>query len=178
MGNVVEDERKRIITESKLWGFANHLNDAWWIYEECEILLQHGSFPSKNTLTYLCENTDHDVKDFDTIYFSFLPIQPVNPLPVETEAWKLLSPQIRQFVTAFGTYLNTYAQESAVSEQLQAHLIIGKDLLEKWNIISDSWKAKYEGEWDTKVPREEESVKELIEQLQLNITPVLPSHSH
>jgi hypothetical protein len=49
-------------------------------------------------------------------------------------------------------------------EQLLAHIDCGWNLLQQWNTISKSYKAKYHRVWD-RVAETEEDTKQLIQEL-------------
>jgi hypothetical protein len=83
---------------------------------------------------------------------------------VEQEAWKLLSPHVKGYVNEFGIYISGYSPQTAEQKPLLTHVNTGWNLLQQWNMISQSYKAKYEQVWD-KVEERETTLRGLIQEL-------------
>lgn len=102
---------------------------------------------------------------FNYYYCIKLPDEPVNPVKVEQEAWKLLMPRIEQHLKRFKNYIeNYYNPEEVDRDQLLAHILNGWELLQDWNLISKSYKAKLERNWDF-VEERENTTRQLIDRL-------------
>lgn len=116
--------------------------------------------------------------EFDHCYLSSLPKERVNPLKTEQEAWVLLSPIIEQYLSDFDISSIVVLAQALKQRQLLGWVAKGMDLLGKWNIISDSYRAKYylvifgpaNGQDNeaakAKIKGCENTVKELIRELQ------------
>jgi hypothetical protein len=101
---------------------------------------------------------------FDTTYLRDFSQEETDVLQVEQEAWTLLSPQINEYIKGFGAYIETYSPKTADLISLFSQVNTGWNLLQQWNIISESYRAKYKKDWDL-VEEKEAALKVLIEQL-------------
>lgn len=57
--------------------------------------------------------------------------------------------------------MDSYDPRIARADELNPHLDLSWDLLQKWNVISDSYRSKYHSRWDL-VRDNEEKVRSLI----------------
>ena len=155
---------QEVVDNHKEWSFGAYLQWAWLEYLPLQEEIQRGEYPEQDRLKFLVKRMDDKKFGFDICYLHSLPYDGVNPLRVEQEAWKLLSPNVKQHLDKFGTYIKGYSTQNVDSEQLLAHVNCGWDLLQQWNTISNSHKAKYEKDW-SKIPEREEATRKLIQEL-------------
>lgn len=153
-----------VVNKHKEWGFGAYLQWAWMEYPSLQREIQRGEYAEKDRLKYLVERMGDKKIRFDFCYLHSLPQEEVNPLQVEQEAWKLLSPKVKQHLDEFGNYIEGYSPQNVNQGQLLTHVDCGWNLLQQWNIISKSYKAKYGQAWD-KVAEREKATRQLIQEL-------------
>lgn len=112
--------------------------------------------------------------EFDIAYDSSS-MAVVNPLQVEQEAWKLLSPRVAGYLERFGHVIGSCSPDEITEELREQFLGLvkeGWDLLQKWNTISKAYNSKYEmaiygvtDELCGDVDEREEAVRSLIRDL-------------
>ncbi len=159
------EQEQYIVDISKVWRFGSYLQGCDIIHSEMWRQIGKGNYPDINDLTSINEEMKKYSLSFDVGYLDVLPRKEINPLKVEQKAWELLSPLVRDHTEAFDIFLKNYSTQGVDEEQLRLHLNKWWNLLQKWNVISDSYGAKYGQSWDA-VGKEEEAVKKLIQELQ------------
>jgi hypothetical protein len=153
-----------VVNKHKEWGFGAYLQWVWMEYPPLQREIQRGEYPEQDRLKHLVDRMGQQKTGFDFCYLHSLPHEEVNPLKVEQEAWKLLSPKVKQHLDKFGTYIEGYSPQNVEQGQLLTHVDCGWNLLQHWNTISKSYKAKYEQVGD-KVAEREEATRQLIQEL-------------
>lgn len=154
----------KVVREHKIWGFGAYLQTAWFLYPELPEKVSRGEYPKQEELKHANERMNQQRANFNFCYLVSLPHAEANPLLLEQDAWRLLSPKVKQHVDKFAIYIGGYSPEQANREQLLAHTSRAWDLLQSWNTISKSYKAKLEQNWEMLTSREE-AVKVLIREL-------------
>lgn len=162
---MLAEREQDIVNKSKEWGFGAYLQWAWFEYPSLQNEIGEGKLPAQERLSVVNKRMDCERKGFDVCYLLALPHEAVNPLQVETEAWRLLSPHVKGHINEFGIYISDYSPQTAEQEPLLAHVNKGWNLLQQWNVVSQSYKAKYEQSWN-KVAERENALRELIQKLQ------------
>jgi hypothetical protein len=173
---MLSELEQKVVDEHKEGGFGAFLSVMWNIYPPPEHYglrrdISQGKFPEQNRLTYANDYMTKWRQNFDICYLFSLPAAPVNPLQVEQEAWRLLSPRVKQHTDEFGEYILSYSPQTSEKEPLITHISNGWDILQKWNVISESYKAKYEsykakyGMSRSTIEETETAAKALIEEL-------------
>jgi len=178
---MLSDLELEIVKNHKEWEFGAYLQWAWMEYPNLRMEIAGNEYPEQERLRHLNKRMNGKRLDFDCCYFLSLPLAEANPLQVEQEAWKLLSPKVKQHVNEFGDYIEAYSPKAAKQEQLLAHVDVGWDLLQKWNVIGQSFGAKYDtavyrgtqyfsgvcdDDWLKGITLEEEVTRRLIRELQ------------
>lgn len=159
------DAEINVVRECKDWGgFSAYLQTMWLMYPVLTRRIIKGNFPEKEELAKIIDKMRGHKRSFDYCYFGKLPDASINPLSVEQEAWRLLSPLIEGFTNDFENYLVGYLPQKVQARKLLAYVEKWWDLLNKWNIISRSYRCKLEKMWDELEEREEET-KRLIQEL-------------
>jgi len=161
---MLREREQEIVNKSKEWGFGAYLQWAWIEYPSLQSEIGDGHYPTQGRLRHANKRMDSQRKGFDVCYLLALPHEEVNPLQVEQEAWRLLSPHIKEYVNEFGIYIDGYSPKTADQAGLLTHVNTGWDLLYQWHLISQSYRAKYDQNWDV-VRERENALKNLIEQL-------------
>jgi len=161
---MLTEREQSVVKKSKRRGFGAYLQWAWLEYPELQDDIRRKVFPPRKRLRTANAAMDSQRISFDICYLSSLPAEEINPLQVEQEAWKLLSPQIKQYIGQFGIYIATYSPQTAEQEQLLGHVDTGWDFIQQWYVVSQSYKAKCEQNWK-KVGKRETAVKGLIQAL-------------
>ena len=169
---MLSESEQEIVRNHKEWGFGAYLQWAWIEYPDLQEEIGKGKYPEKERLRYANKRMNDRKLGFDFCYSHSLSRAETNPLKVETEAWELLSPVVGQYISEFWNYIEGYSPEAAEPWHLLAHVNYGWDLLQKWNTISNSYKAKYgtclgpaeKEEWDNVLEREQ-NARELILEL-------------
>ena len=162
---MLSEREQSIVNQNKEWGFGAYLQWAWFEYPSLQEEIAAGQYPSRERLNNGNKRMDRERKGFDVCYLLELPHEEINPLKVETDAWGLLSPRVRRHVDEFGGYIANYSPRTAEQQPLLTQVGVSWDLLQKWNVVSQSYKAKYEQNWD-RVAEREDAVRKLIHQLQ------------
>lgn len=157
----------QVIQELRVWGFGNFM--FFWQggageYSNLLKIIEEGSFPKKERITSLAERISDKMAEFDYKYLTSLPLQPVNPLRLEQNAWRLLTFQIKEYLEGFMTYSRTYSPDNANKETLVGYLNKADALLKQWDVIGHSFSAKYDKLWD-KIDEKEDAVRKLIVEL-------------
>ena len=165
---MLTEREQAIVNKSKEWGFDAYLQWAWCEYPSLQGEITESKYPTQTRLRSVNKRMDSERKGFDVCYLLALPEEEVNPLQIEQDAWRLLSPNVRGYVNEFGIYIDGYSPKTAQQELLLAHVNTGWNLLQQWNVISQSYKAKYEQVWD-KVTEREDAVRKLIQGLQKHV---------
>jgi hypothetical protein len=119
-----------------------------------------GETPHIANLRRLMRRMRMHATQFDTIYFYELPRAPVNPLRVEQEAWALLSPQLHRYQSELSVLLDNYDRYGVIAD-LPGCLQRGWELVQKWSLISDSYKAKESKKYD-QIPAREAAVRDMM----------------
>lgn len=156
-----------MLTEQEYEVVRNCKANYFTAYLQCAELERHnikknisrGRFPEKENLTKLTKDMGMYAVIFDGIYFYRLS-KGLNPLKVEQECWTLLSPRVENHLVGFNGYIESYDPKNAKQDELQPHLDLSRDLLKKWNVISNSYRAKYHKDWEI-VKQEEDKVRSL-----------------
>ncbi len=148
-----------VVDSCKIWYCAGFLSWAYIEYSTSIEGLKKGEYPDLSRLLHMHSRMSLWVYDFDSAYSDLL-LAPVNPLELEQRAWNLLSHRLHTHVDEFGSYMDSPQS----CDKLLEHLTTGWELLQKWNLISESYKAKHEQIWK-RVPETEEALKDLIEEL-------------
>lgn len=157
--------------------FGGFLFGALMEYSSLQKEIKKRQYPGQSRLISVNEGMNLGRKGFDVRYFLILPHEEVNPLQVEQEAWKLLSPHVKEYVRDFGIYVEGYSPLAQVDQQqLLTYIDKGLNLLQQWNIISRSYKAKYFRLWE-EVGGREDVVRKLIQELQASLVTDKPSIS-
>lgn len=138
------------------------LQYAWIVCPKFVKRVSSGVRPLKTDLVDFVEMAEPHFRSFWFYYLFELPRASVNPVPLEQKAWQLLMPKVRKVLNEFEEILNAY--ESCDKDILLRSLKGLWDLIQKWNIISRSFKCKLEKMWDELEEREKE-VEKLIEEL-------------
>lgn len=162
---MLAEREQDIVNRSKEWGFGAYLQWAWFEYPSLQGEIGGGHYPTQGRLRDANKRMDSQRKGFDVCYLLALPHEEINPLQIEQEAWRLLSPRVKGYVNEFGIYIDGYSPRSADQGVLLTQVNTGWNLLQQWHLISQSYKAKYEQNWDT-VGEREGALRALIEQLQ------------
>jgi hypothetical protein len=146
-------------------GFGAYLQWAFSEYPDLRETIVTGKYPDQPRLRECHKEMNRKRVHFDLYYSAdHLPSVDANPLRLEQDAWKLLSPKVKQHLVEFDGFIEDYSPQNADGEQLLAHVDCGWDLLQDWNVISQSYKAKRERVWD-KVAEREDKIMELIRKL-------------
>jgi hypothetical protein len=161
-----------VVPRLKVHGFGIYLQSAWFEYHPLRRDVARGILPARARLGELTSKMGEMKNEFDQQYFIHLPKEIANPLKIEQEAWRLLSPRIRQHLQDFSAYVGGYSAENASCEQLLPHIDLGWSLLQKWDVISKSYSPKYEiaiypktGWSENDIQQREEAVRVLIREL-------------
>lgn len=162
MLNELEQE---IIKNHKRLQFGAYLQWTWFEYPELQEQISRREYPEQTKLIDTNKIMAQHKAMFDYCYFHSLPQAEVNPLQVEQDAWELLSPEIKQHLDEFENYIKGYSPQNVDKEQLLAYVNNSWVLMQKWNIISNSYKAKYEKRWDI-IEEKEQAARKLIQELQ------------
>ncbi|MBW2970545.1 hypothetical protein KY320_00120 [Candidatus Woesearchaeota archaeon] len=96
----------------------------------------------------------------------------VNPLKIEQQGWKLLSPAIGEYLDQIEVYLESYPPNEfseATKNDFLGYINRGRKLLDKWQIICNSYKAKYQREGEQNIIQAEANVQFLIQELATNL---------
>ncbi|MEK6910746.1 MAG: hypothetical protein AABW82_03155 [Nanoarchaeota archaeon] len=149
-----------VVASCKDHGFAAYLQCAWFEYPRMKGKIARPEFPKKPELTKWTRDMGMHKTLFDIYYLHKLKTG-LNPLKVEQQCWELLSPRVENHLTVFNGYLDSYNAKNAKADELLPHLDLSWDLLQKWNVISNSYKAKYCMVWSG-VKKEEKKVRSLI----------------
>lgn len=161
--NMSPEHERQIVIKYKECGFGAYLQGAWSTYPVLQKEIGEGRYPTKELLIEVWEKMDHKKIGFDCRYL----FEEVGPLRVEQETWRLLSPLVQKHLDKFGAYIADYQPSSAEKEVLLGHINEGWGLLQLWNLVSESYKAKLSRKWQN-VPEREEALKVLIQELQQN----------
>ncbi len=161
---MLTEREQEIINKSKEWGFAAYLQWAWLEYPSLQEEISKKRFPARKRLKYLNAWMNSERIEFDICYLVALPQKEINPLQIEQEAWRLLSPFAELHVNEFGIYIAGYSRKTAEQQPLLTHVNLGWGLLQQWNLISFSFRAKYKKYWDL-VEEKEAAVRDLIQEL-------------
>jgi hypothetical protein len=172
-----------VVKQHKEWGFKAYLQWAYFDYHILQREITVGRLPEVKRLDVANKKMENKRLGFDYCYFVKLPEQEVNPLHVEQKAWQLLSPMVKAHVGTFNQYIRDYSPQYAEGTQLLVRINSGFGLLQKWNIIADSFGIKYDiaiykgkpdfshvrdEDWFKDVPEKENAVRALICELQLS----------
>ncbi len=161
---MLSELEQEVVDSHKEGYFGAYIQGSWFEYSELQEQIVSGEYPESSRLQEANKKMSGWKKGFDITYLHSLPRAEINPLQVEQEAWKLLSPNIKQYLNEFGTYLEGYSPQNADREQLLVHVNWGWNLLQQWNTISNSYKAKYDKNWSS-IPEREEATRQLIQEL-------------
>jgi hypothetical protein len=154
----------KVVDDLKILHFGAHLQYQYICYSSLiERLIgvrTKEKLDSKEELLEMIDILKDMMQEFDYCYFYMLPRQKVNPLIIEQESWKLLSPKIKQYLNNFKDYVQKYSFENIDKEKLLFHINTGWKLIQQWNLISDSYKVKHQKSWNF-ISEREEALKEL-----------------
>ena len=151
-----------LVCKCKDWGFGAFLQCCYFIPDIWRIKISKKSF-GKDILQSLADAITRRKENFDFIYFEVLAHSLINPLIAEQKAWRLLSPMVEFFLEDFKIFIDAYSSKEDF-DNLWRKVDTFQGLLQKWNIISNYYKAKYCKDWE-KIEEREELVKKLIEEL-------------
>jgi hypothetical protein len=160
----LNEQELEVVRKCKEWGFGAYLQGAWFQYPGLVRKIEEGNYPSQNELIKLNQKMEQRRLSFDDIYLDLLPREELNPLEIEQQAWKLLSPFIRQHTDIFSKFLETYYSNGTQREQILTPINNWWNLLQDWNILSNSYKAKLEKMWD-EVESREQQIRDLTKRL-------------
>ena len=158
------DLEQAIVNEHFIPFTAAYFQRAWLQYDIFFESIDRSEFPQKVDLDEVNNKMAEWMDAFNDCYLESLQYLKSNPLALETHAWMLLSPLIKKQVKDFGIYLLGYSPQTSDMVKLRAFVDSGWDLLQIWNAISDSYKAKYQKQWN-KTSEKEATVKILIQEL-------------
>lgn len=158
------EQEQQVVNKSKIYFFSAFLQGAYITTPLMLEKIDKKEYPSQEKLDQLNQKTDNYRFNFDFEYLVALPDKEINPLQLEQEAWKLLSPLVKEHVDVFGEFIKYYLPQEEYGDELVKHLDNWFDLIQKWNIIAESYGAKYGHDWKN-VENSEESVKKLIQEL-------------
>jgi hypothetical protein len=136
----------RVVKEHKVWGFVAYLQGAFLDFPWLEKQVSEEKYPSKEKVSEVLHRMNFRRIEFNVVY-SDPKLDELNPLEIEQEAWKLLSPKVKGYVQRFRKFADSYSPVSVNAETKQQFLSLvneGRDLVLKWNIISRSYAPKYE----------------------------------
>jgi len=163
-----------VVKNHKVHGFAAYLQGAWFEFPKLESNISKRNYPIKKDITEILDRMEGRQISFDVEYAG-LSREAINPLKIEQEAWKLLSPKVSTYLEKFRQFLNSYSPEK-VNDRSRGELLAltqeGWNLLQKWNIISKSYSPKYEiaiygqtGWTERDIQEREETVNVLVQNL-------------
>jgi len=157
-------EELQVVLKHHCDGFAACLQAYIADYPVTMDEIQRGRYPSREELAEMNNRIRAQQEGFDWHYFQSLPCYAVNPLRVEQEAWRVLSPHIKDYVDMVDRFLAGYSPGS-IDQQTTGQLLSlinnGWLLIQDWNVISNSFKAKKDRRWCT-VPDSETDVHEMM----------------
>jgi hypothetical protein len=160
---------QKVVSDHKARQFGAYLQWALPEYPDLQEQIGNARFPEPSRLTVVRNKMGLYRIEFDYYYLISLPRAKVNPLQLEQKAWRLLSPRVKQHLGEFGNYIAKYSQQNPERERLLTHINCGWELLQKWNVISKSYKAKHGKVW-TVVSEREEATKQLIQELSAQLS--------
>lgn len=158
---------RQVIEAHKIHNFGAYLQHSYFVYPAMQEEVVEGVLPQRLRLEEMHVDMNQNRIEFNETYLYSLPLQPANPLVVEQQAWRLLSPRVRNHTDEFGDYIKGYSPETAQYEQLLGQLNTGWGLILKWNVISQSFKGKQYGGVENVLAEREQAVRDLIEELLL-----------
>ena len=161
---MLTEREQEIVDEMDASRFGAYLQWAWIEYPSLQEEINERKYPEQKRLKVVSTRMNSHRIEFDTCYLFALPEKEVNPLQIEQEAWRLLSPYIRQHVDEFGVYIISYSPQTAEQQQLLTYVNTGWNLLQQWKIISQSFKTKEQQSWAV-VGEREAAVRDLIQEL-------------
>jgi len=156
MIKILTPQELEVVRECKELGFGSYLSSAFLEYPRMIRQLQAEKYPSKRVLDNMNDRMDDKRFAFDLHYLIGLARMSVNPLQVEQEAWRLLSPLVKAQVVSFGEYVKSYSPTTATQEPLLTHVNNGWTLIQYWNTISNCYKTKLDEVFEEILGREEE----------------------
>lgn len=152
-------QEQDIVHRYKEQQFGAFLQWVWLFYPE---FAEKGERPSNENLGKILERLREVIWGFNFCYFHRLPRETVNPLLVEQEAWRKLSPLIKQHADKLGALLpRLVSGEGNLEGDLLAEIKHGWELFQKWNVISNSFRTKHDSNWNL-VEEREEAVRNLV----------------
>jgi len=161
-----------IVKVCKVHGFAAYLQRAWADFPTLERDAASRIYPETQHIQKVLGRMERGITEFDFAYFVQLPQEATNPLQGEQEAWKLLSPILKDYLTRFKQFVSSYSSDKVSDESRQQLLGLvqeGWQLLQKWDTISKAYNPKYEfaiynrtGWTEKGLQEREEAVKVLI----------------
>lgn len=128
-----------VIASAKVWGFAAYLQGCLFR----QAAFQRGEYKRKDLEFEFNEMTKMK-RDFDYMYTDKLIRAEVNPLVEEQQMWKELSPKVESFLNRFGEYLPEYKEKSKDKAKVKKFVAEWGGILQDWNKLSNSYRAKYE----------------------------------
>lgn len=164
---MLTEKELKVVDDNYIMGFGNFIQQRYSAIDCIHIHIPKNIYPERERFEEKISEFCTRRGEFDNCYLISLPLAEVNPLQLEGEAWKLLSPLVGQHLDEFGNYVETYTPENLERKQLQqllAHTDRELDLLQKWKIISQSFSAKWQRCWKY-VPEREEATRMLIQEL-------------
>ncbi len=121
-----------------------------------------GNWPDRSDVQGFITKLDFFHFNFDSIYFERLNIREINPLKKEQEAWKGLSPIIKQYLRNMEEYIKNYHPKEMNGSDVKILLINlnkGLDLVNTWLIIARCFKQKHERMSDPQIAYAEKMVE-------------------
>lgn len=181
---MLSDRELDVARRHKEPGFGAYLAWAWLEYPYLQADIKAGKPVKPGRLSYANKRMAGKKFDFDFCYLESLPQEEVNPLQVEQDAWRLLSPLVASYIESFDQYIQGYHPEIADTNQLLAYVTTGFELLKKWNIISKLFGEKCyiasykelpsfanipDENWFRGIPEKEKAVIDLIQELAVTV---------
>ncbi|MDD3897091.1 MAG: hypothetical protein PHU04_04650 [Candidatus Peribacteraceae bacterium] len=160
---MLTEAEQQIVDENKVWGFGAYMQCAFFDYEYWNKAHKENQLPGNDLLQKIFDGMERMKSAFDITYL--VGNTDLRILTSEKEAWSLLSDRIGNFLERLKDFLEQSNDEpqdqSVLSKQLYSEFW---ELLQKWNVISNAYKKKYERCYDD-IPHAEENLRALIDRL-------------
>lgn len=161
---MLSEFEQKIVDQNKIWGFASYMQVLYFDYDDWKKAARSNQLLTKEQLEEIYDGMNRMKSHFDIVYLTGNDDE-MKVLQLEKMAWALLSEHIASFISQIKNFLGTLDIPSDEKIYRSTQLMNEFwELLQEWNIISCSYKAKYERRFND-IPKTEQDVQNLIDRL-------------
>ncbi|MFA6305918.1 MAG: hypothetical protein WC651_04325 [Candidatus Gracilibacteria bacterium] len=165
---MLDEAARKEIEETRAFQGGASLQCAYFDYEHYTEGLSFGMAPPSSALRSTHSRMRENCMHFDSKYCEQLGAKPLTVLAPEQETWTCLSPLVHDFLGRFKIFIDGYdSEQNEESKKTTLKTLLNEywDLIQKWNVISQSYKAKEFFKSDEQVAEREQAIRALIESI-------------